>query len=115
LPGKQVATLARSAAVDYLRQRNAQVQEFPTPDQMFKAFLDKKVDAVVFSGPVLDYYVAHEGKGRVNIVGPQFNTAPIAIAFQLDSPLRRKVDGALLALREKGSYQQLYDKWFGGP
>ncbi len=115
LPGKQVATVEHSTAVDYLREHNAQVQEFPTPDQMFKALLDKKVDAVVFSGPVLNYYAAHEGKGLVNIVGPQFNTAPIAIVFQLDSPLRRKVDGALLALREKGTYQQLYDKWFGGP
>jgi hypothetical protein len=35
--------------------------------------------------------------------------------FQLDSPVRRKVDGMLLALREKGAYQQLYDNWFGGP
>jgi polar amino acid transport system substrate-binding protein len=113
LPGKQVATLARSAAVDYLRQHNAQVQEFPTPDQMFEALLDKKVDAVVFGMQVLLYYAAHEGKGRVRLVGPQFDNAPIAIMFQLNSPLRRKVDGALLALRENGVYQQLYDKWFG--
>jgi hypothetical protein len=115
LPGKQVATLARSAAVDYLRQRNAQVQEFPTPDEMFEAFLNKKVDAVVFGMQVLLYYAAHEGKGRVKLVGSQFDNAPIAIMFQLNSPLRRKVDGALLALRGKGVYQQLYDKWFGNP
>jgi polar amino acid transport system substrate-binding protein len=90
LPGKQVATLARSAAVDYLRQRNAQVQEFPTPDEMFEALLDKKVDAVVFGMQVLLYYAAHEGKGRVKLVGPQFDNAPIAIMFQLNSLLRRK-------------------------
>jgi ABC-type amino acid transport substrate-binding protein len=34
---------------------------------------------------------------------------------QLDSLLRRKVDIALLKLRENGTYQQLYDKWFGSP
>ena len=49
------------------------------------------------------------------MVGPEFNTAPVAIGFQLDSPLRRRVNGALLALRENGSYHQLYNKWFGGP
>ena len=114
LPGKQVATLARSAAVDYLRAHHAQVQEFPTPDQMFEALLDKKVDAVVFGTQVLLYYAAHEGKGRVKLVGPQFDNAPIAIMFQLDSPLRRKVDQALLELRENGVYQRLYDQWFGG-
>ena len=101
LPGKQVATIAHNTAVDYLRDQHAQVQEFPTPGQMFKALFDKNVDAVVFNGPMLLYYAAHEGKGRVKIVGPQFNSAPIGIVFQLDSPLRRKVDGALLALREK--------------
>jgi polar amino acid transport system substrate-binding protein len=33
--------------------------------------------------------------------------------FQLDSPLRKRVNGALIALRENGTYQQLYEKWFG--
>jgi len=47
LPSKQVGTLAGSTAVDYLRRQNAQIQEFPTTDQMFNALLDKKVDAVV--------------------------------------------------------------------
>ncbi len=115
LPGKQVATIAGSTAVDYLREQNAQVQEFPTPDQMFKALLDKKVDAVVSAAPLLLYYAAHEGKGLVKMVGPEFNTAPIAIMVQLDSPLRKKIDGALIKLRENGTYRQIYDKWFGGP
>ncbi len=78
---------------------------------MFEALLNKKVDAVVSAAPVLLYYAAHEGKGWVKVVGPEFNTAPLAIMFQLDSPLRRKVDGALVTLRENGTYQQLFDKW----
>ena len=115
LPGKQVATLAGSTAVDYLRGQNAQVQEFATIDQMFKALADKKVDAVVTAAPMLLYYAAREGKGRVKTVGPEFNTAPAAIMVQLDSPLRRKINVALIALRENGTYQQIYDKWFGNP
>ena len=113
LPGKQVATLAGSNAVEYLREHHARVEEFPSADLMFEALLYKKVDAVVSAAPVLLYYAAHEGKGRVKVVGPQFNTAPLAIMFQLNSPLRRKVDSALIRLRENGTYQQLYDKWFG--
>jgi polar amino acid transport system substrate-binding protein len=114
LPGKVVATLAMSTAADYLREHHAKVQEFATTDEMFEALIDKKADAVVFGAPVLLYYAAHEGKGQVKLVGPQFNSAPLAIMFQVDSPLRRKVDEALLALRENGTYQQLYNKWFGG-
>ncbi|HUA35224.1 MAG TPA: transporter substrate-binding domain-containing protein [Candidatus Binataceae bacterium] len=113
LPGKQVATLAGTTAADYLREQHVQVQEFATTDQMFTALMDKKVDAVVTAAPLLLYYAAHEGKDRVKTVGPEFNTAPAAIMVQLDSPLRRKINLALIALREKGTYQQIYDKWFG--
>jgi polar amino acid transport system substrate-binding protein len=51
----------------------------------------------------------------VKIVGPVFNSKPVAIELQLASPLRKKIDGALIALREDGTYQQIYDKWFGAP
>jgi polar amino acid transport system substrate-binding protein len=115
LPGKQVATVAGSTAVDYLRQQNAQVQEFHTPDQMFKALLDKKVDAVVSGAPLLLYFAAHGGKGLVKTVGPEFDAAPVAIMVQLDSPLRKKINLVLIALRENGTYRQIYDKWFGAP
>jgi polar amino acid transport system substrate-binding protein len=113
LPGKQVATIANSTAEGYLRQQSALVHAFVRPDQMFEALLEKKVDAVVTAAPVLLYYASHEGKGRVKVVGPQFNRGQIAIVFQLDSPLRKRVNGALIALRENGTYQQLYAKWFG--
>ena len=113
LPGKQVATIAGSTSADYLRNVNAQVQEFPTSDQMFNALRDRKVDAVVFAAPILLYYATHQGKGLVKTVGPEFNTAPAAIMVQLDSPLRRKINLALIALRENGTYQRIYGKWFG--
>ena len=112
LPGKQVATIMSSATADYLREQKAQVQEFP-PDQMFKALLDNKVDAVVAPAPVLLYYAANEGKGRVKVVGPEFNRAQVAVLVHLDSPLRRQIDLALLVLRENGTYQHIFERWFG--
>jgi polar amino acid transport system substrate-binding protein len=51
----------------------------------------------------------------VKVVGPQFTTAPLAIMLQLDSSLHRKVDCALVTLRENGTYQKLYDNWFRSP
>jgi polar amino acid transport system substrate-binding protein len=50
----------------------------------------------------------------VKMVGAEFDRRSIAFEMQLDSPLRRKIDRALVALRENGTYQQIYDKWFGG-
>ena len=115
LPGKQVATITSSIATVYLREQKVEVQEFPTADQVFRALLDKKVDAAVMQAPLLLYFAAHEGKGLVKVVGPEFDRRPVAIEVQLDSPLRKKIDRALVALREDGTYQQIYEKWFGGP
>jgi polar amino acid transport system substrate-binding protein len=115
LPGKQIATITSSIATVYLREQKAEVQEFPSADQVFRALLDKKVDAVVMQAPLLHYYAAHEGKGLVKVVGPEFDRRPVAIEVQLDSPLRKRIDRVLIALREDGTYQQIYDKWFGGP
>lgn len=113
LAGKRVATVANTVAADYLRAHNVLVQEFNRSSSMIEALQNKQVDSIVFQAPVLLYYVAHEGKGIVKVVGPEFDVAPIAFGFQLDSPLRRQVNQALLELRENGTYQQIYDKWFG--
>jgi|SRR5215469_6595809 len=108
-----VLILENTVAVDYLKSHNIKFQEFHRADPMIQALLTKQVDAIVFNAPILLYYTAHDGKGLVRIVGPEFYVSPIAFGFQLDSPLRRKVNGALLALRENGTYQKIYDKWFG--
>ncbi len=113
LSGKRVATLAGSSVVAYLRQHNAQVREFPQNSQVYQALLAGKVDAVVQGSAGLDYYATHEGRGRVRMAGPEFNENGAGFAFPLGSPLRKRVDGALLAMREDGTYQRIYAKWFG--
>jgi glutamine transport system substrate-binding protein len=80
---------------------------------MYKALLEGRVDAAVFGSPVLLYCASHQGSGPVRVVGPQFNTLPVAMFFPAESPLRDRVDTALTALRENGTYQRLNDKWFG--
>ena len=70
---------------------------------------------MVAPAPPLLYYAAHEGKGRVKMVGPEFNRRQAAILVQLNSPPRKKINRALVTLRENGTYQQVYDKWFGRP
>ena len=112
LPGKQVATIMSSAELIIFGSRKHRFRS-SRPDQMFNALLDNKVDAVVAPGPVLLYYAANEGKGRVKVVGPEFNRSQVAILVHLDSPLRRKIDRALLVLRENGAYQHIFEKWFG--
>jgi polar amino acid transport system substrate-binding protein len=113
LPGKRVGTVLGSTAATYLRKIRANVEEFPSQDEMYKALLEKKVDAVVLHAPILNYYAAHEGLGRVKLVGPEFEKRDIGFVVPLGSPLRKRVSKELLALYEDGTYDRIYAKWFG--
>jgi polar amino acid transport system substrate-binding protein len=113
LPGKRVATTGGSTAAALVRELGAQLKEVSFIDEAFQALLDNEVDAVVFDAPVLLYYAANSGKGRVQMVGSIFRKEDYGIVFQPNNPLRRQVNNVLLVLREDGTYQQLYDKWFG--
>jgi polar amino acid transport system substrate-binding protein len=113
LPGKRVGTVSGSTSATYLRKIRANVEEFPSLDEMNRALLEKEVDAVVLHAPVLNYYAAHEGQGRVKLVGPEFEKRDIGFVVPLGSPLRKKVSKELLALYEDGTYDRIYAKWFG--
>ena len=88
-------------------------RQFSQTSEEYQALLDGKVDAIVQGSAGLDYYSAHEGKGLVKMVGPEFNKNDVGFVFPNNSMLRKKVNGALLSMREDGTYQQIYDKWFG--
>jgi len=114
LPGKKIASVKGSTSVEYLRQRNAEVAEFTKVEEAYEALQHGQVSAVVYDAPVLLYYAAHEGKGKVQTVGSIFRKENYGIAFPDKSPLRKRVNEVLLKLKENGTYEKLYTKWFGG-
>lgn len=113
LDGRRIGTTHGSTSAAYLRERKALVEEFALIDEAYTALLDKKVDAIVFDAPVLLYYSVHDGKGRVQVVGGVFHKEDYGIVFPTNSPLRKQINEVLLALREDGTYEKLFRKWFG--
>jgi polar amino acid transport system substrate-binding protein len=112
LPGKRVGTVA-STSTTYLRNIKADVQEFPSLDEMYQARLGGQVDAVVLGSPLLTYYAENEGRGRVKLVGAEVEKNDVGFVVHLGSPLRKRVSNQLLELHEDGNYQRIYAKWFG--
>ncbi|MFN6537074.1 MAG: transporter substrate-binding domain-containing protein [Nostoc sp. EkiNYC01] len=112
LPGKIVATTAGSTAAAYLREHHISVLEVPKIEQAYNALQTKKADAVVFDAPVLLFYAANEGKGKVQVVGTILREESYGIVLPNNSPYRKPINKALLNLKENGTYQSLYDKWF---
>jgi polar amino acid transport system substrate-binding protein len=114
LPGKTVASVKASTSVEYLRQLNADIVEFDNVEEAYQALHQARVSAVVYDAPVLLYYASHEGKGKVHAVGAIFRKENYGIVFPNKSPRRKPVNEALLKLKENGTYERLYNKWFGG-
>lgn len=112
LPGKIVVTTAGSTAATFLREHHISVLEVPKIEQAYDALQTKKADAVVFDAPVLLFYAANEGKGKVQIVGNILREESYGIILPNNSPYRKPINQALLNLKENGTYQSLYDKWF---
>jgi polar amino acid transport system substrate-binding protein len=112
LKGRRVAATAGSTAAAVLRELRADVVEVSRMDSGYDALLDGSVDAIVFDAPVLMYYAANEGEGRVQLVGTPFRPEDYGIAFANGDPLRKHVNQALLALREDGTYRRIHEKWF---
>jgi hypothetical protein len=106
LVGRHVGTTRASTAAVYLSENKAQVHEFVSIDAVYDALRDKEVDAVVFDAPAILYYATHDGKGLAQVVGGVFHKEDYGIVFPTDSPLRKQVNEALLALRENGRYQR---------
>ncbi len=113
LPGKRVATIANSTSATYLRERRIDLIEFSQIEAAYVALQTDRVDAVVFDSPVLLYYAAHDGQGKVAIVGGVFRKEDYGIVFPPGSPYIKPINAALLTLRENGKYQEIYDRWFG--
>ncbi|MFM1655615.1 glutamine ABC transporter substrate-binding protein GlnH [Brevibacillus sp. B_LB10_24] len=115
LKGKVIATKQGTSSYDYAAKLDGvkEVVPFPNIDQAYMELEKGSADAVVFDSPNVLYYSNTKGSGKVKVVGDLLEGQQFAIAFPKGSELRAKVDAALEKLMENGTYDQLYEKWFG--
>ncbi|WP_456386374.1 hypothetical protein [Profundibacter sp.] len=113
LHGKSIGTTSGSTASNYLDNRNLRHHSYENLETLLAAFEDNELDAVVFDAPVLAYYANTEGRNTAQIVGPIFLHESYGIILPPNSPLAEPINQSLLRLREDGTYEEIYRKWFG--
>nr|WP_319248595.1 transporter substrate-binding domain-containing protein [uncultured Celeribacter sp.] len=113
LYGRRIGTVEYSTSARFLDRRDLDYQSFDTPDTLFAAFQDGEIDAVVYDAPLLAYYATHEGKNTARVVGKIFIPENYGIALPTNSPYANDINHSLLKLREDGTYETIYRKWFG--
>ncbi len=113
LNGKRVATVKGSTAAQYLADRPMKKVEFELVEEAFKSLEESEVDAIVYDSPVLQNYAAQDGVDKARVVGSTFERQSYGIALKTNSPYREQINLALLRLVENGTYDEIYQKWFG--
>ncbi|WP_078408860.1 glutamine ABC transporter substrate-binding protein GlnH [Priestia abyssalis] len=115
LKGKVIATKQGTASFDYATKIEGvgKVVPFPNIDQAYMELEKGSADAVVFDSPNVLYYIKTAGEGKVKTVGGLLEGQEFGIAFPKGSELTDKIDAALSAVMENGTYDELYKKWFG--
>ncbi|QCA06210.1 glutamine ABC transporter substrate-binding protein GlnH [Pantoea vagans] len=116
LNGKVVAVKSGTGSVEYAKAniKSKDLRQFPNIDSAYMELGTNRADAVLHDTPNILYFIHTAGKGRFKAVGDSIEAQQYGIAFPKGSDdLREKVNGALKTLKENGTYNTLYKKWFG--
>lgn len=113
LDGRRVASTSGSTASAFLDARGIGHRQYDTLPALLGDFEQGHLDAVVFDGPILAWYVRHDGAAFGRLVPRNFKPENYGIALPSGSPLTEEINRALLSLRESGRYDALRTRYFG--
>ncbi len=113
LDGRRIGTTSGSTAALFLDQREIAYHGFEDLGDLLSAFESKDLDAVVFDGPLLAWYIKENGSQSGRLLPRVFKRENYGIALPSGSALAEDINRALLSLRESGRYDQLRRKYFG--
>ena len=109
--GAQIGTVSAELAH---KVPNATVKETDSNSQLFTEFQAGTIDAAIQDNPVALYYMKQGADKDLKIVGTPVNPEPLVFGFRMDDKeLQGKVNQALAELKKDGTYEKIYNKWFG--
>jgi ABC-type amino acid transport substrate-binding protein len=96
LPKVRVATVAGSTSELYLTDKRITSSTFNSVSECLNALKTGRTDAVVYDAPILRYLSNTEFKGDIAVLPSTFEQQYYGIALPPDSPIREKLNVALL-------------------
>ena len=116
LEGKTIATRLGSTSSAYIKENieGATPNEYEQLDQAYLAVENGSADAILYDAPNVNYYIATTGAGKLKVVGDLYQAEDYGIAITKgNEELVEAINEALATLRENGTYDEIYEKWFG--
>ncbi|MGY3779058.1 amino acid ABC transporter substrate-binding protein [Isobaculum melis] len=121
LKQKIVAAQQSSSAVDAVNHDKdlaadqlKELLQYPSNNDVFNDLEAKRSEAAVADEVLARYYIQLKGESKYRILTDHFGKEEYGVGIRKsDKKLKEKVDQALTELKEDGSYQKIYQKWFG--
>ena len=115
LNGKIVGAQVGTHPVDIANDCKAgQVKQFDSNTQGFMELQAKTVDAVIIDKAVGMYYLKQGADKDLKIIGAPKESAGMVFAMKKDNTkLQADVNKALKELKANGTYDKIFEKWFG--
>lgn len=117
LKAKTIAVQKETTGEVYARQleeKGAVIKAFASNEQAFTELKNGKADAVVCDLPVLQYFLKNGGSAFASLAGNPLTVEEYGILMGKKKPdMQKAMDKALDNLKRNGTYDKLYEKWFG--
>jgi ABC-type amino acid transport substrate-binding protein len=113
LLGKRLAAVAESSGAEYLDDQRLDYQKFATLPDALEAVATGKVDAAVNSVGALQYLVNTRFGERVAPPHGLLAPAYMAFALPMNSPLKKPLDRALVAVTASPEWRAVEETYFG--
>lgn len=115
LKGKLIALKTGTGSVTYATEHFPEVgqRQFPNVDNAFLELQTGRVDAVLHDAPNVLYYAATGGKGKVKTIGNVLEALDYGAMFPKGSDLVARYNASLEHVKANGTYDKIYEKWFG--
>ena len=115
LKGKVVGVQVGSVPVEMARKLPAsQVKEIDSNSQIFMELKAGTIDGAILDNAVAMFYLKQGADADLKLVGEPTKSEGINLGFKKgNTKLRDDVNKALQELKADGTYQKIYEKWFG--
>jgi len=113
LPSVRTITVTGSTSSAFLDERQIPHRAAGTLEEALDALAARRMGAVVHDAPVLRYLVREKYADRIQILPETFGRQDYGIALPDGSPLRERLNRALLNRIEKPTWRALLERYMG--
>lgn len=113
LANHKIATVKGTTGAQYAQKNRLQQVGFDTPEEAIQALVKGKVQAVVHDLPILQYVLINQHTANLTILPGSFQRQDYAFGLQPGSPLREKINNALLNHTSSEQWQQQLTRYLG--